>query len=71
MARNVYCIAIEFYDEDEEDLKAKFQQMQLVHRIATYARQYRLVRSVQELCRPEVAKQIEEAEEMNDADVCS
>lgn len=71
MARNVYCIAIEFYDEDEDDLKAKFQQMQLVHRIATYARQYRLVRSVQELCTPEVARQIEEAEEMNDADVCS
>ena len=71
MARNVYCIAIEFYDEDEGDLKAKFQQMQLVHRVATYARQYKLVRSVQELCSPEVAKQIEEATEMNDADVCS
>ena len=71
MARNVYCIAIEFYDEAEDDLKAKFQQMQLVHRVATYARQYRLVRSVQELCTPEVARQIEETEEMNDADVCS
>jgi len=69
MARNVYCIAIEFYDEAEDDLKAKFQQMQLVHRVATYVRQYRLVRSVQELCSPEVAKQIEEAEETDDADV--
>ena len=67
MARNVYCIAIEFYDEDEDDLKAKFAQMQLVHRVATYARQFRLVRSVQELCNPEVAREIQEA----DVDTCS
>ena len=65
MARRVYAVVIEFYDEDPEDLKAIMNEINLVHRVATYARQYKLVRKVREIFNPEGMK------EMNDADVCS
>lgn len=65
MARNVYSIQIEFYEEDPENLKAMMEQQKLVHQIATYARQYKLVRRIKELYHPCGTK------EMQDADVCS